>query len=98
MTRSQRITLLNYLRAKGFHERPATAARTQSVGSDAQHRLIRVLWIKLHQAGKVHDPSETALNAFVKRMSGIERVEWLYSRKANVVIEALKAWLAREGK
>lgn len=63
-------------------------------GSD-QARMIRGLWIELHQLGAVHDPSEEAINAFVMRQTGCDAMEWIDSLNANRVIEALKAWVAR---
>jgi phage gp16-like protein len=62
---------------------------------DPQARLIRHLWLKLHAAGKVRNPSEAALSAFVKRQVGVDRLDWLSPRQASDVIEHLKQWLER---
>ena len=41
------------------------------------------------------DPSDRHLSAFVKKLTGIERAEWLAPEEAIKVIEVLKGWLAR---
>ncbi|WP_413112387.1 phage protein GemA/Gp16 family protein [Thaumasiovibrio sp. DFM-14] len=56
---------------------------------------IRALWISMHKNGIVCDSSETALNKFVKRMTGVENVGWLDKGQASVVIEGLKSWTYR---
>lgn len=77
--------------------KPARKAKTtRKLADDAQSRLIRSLWIQLHQAGKVKNSSEEALAAYVKRMTKVEALQWLDVKAASTVIEALKKWLARE--
>ena len=61
----------------------------------SQADKIRALWISMHQSGIIRDGSETALNHFVRRLTGVERVEWLYPKNANRVIESLKQWQTR---
>lgn len=72
-------------------------SRSQPVKT--QVSKIRALWIEMGKAGIVADPSESALNAFVKRMTKIDKVDWLNRkpRQANIVIEGLKSWAKREG-
>lgn len=60
-------------------------------------RKIRALWLSLWQLGAVHDPSETALDAFVRRQTDVSSLRFLGGRDADVVIEALKDWCDREG-
>jgi phage gp16-like protein len=62
---------------------------------DPQARKIRSLWIQLHEAGKVRDPSEQALASFVKNQIGIDRIDWLAPRQASALIERLKNWMQR---
>jgi phage gp16-like protein len=54
--------------------------------------MVRGLWLELHQAGVVKDPSERALNRWVKRMTGVDALRWLTPAQMNSVIEALKKW------
>lgn len=62
---------------------------------DKQARLIRHLWHRLHQLGEVQHGDETALRGFCDRVAHRAAVQWLSVREANVVIEALKSWVAR---
>ncbi len=62
---------------------------------DGQARKIWQLWKALHEAGAVRNSSEKALNAFVKRQTGVESYRWLNTHQASNVIEALKKWQKR---
>lgn len=71
---------------------------------DAQARKIWALWQALHDAGVVRDPSEAALNSYVKRMTrrgkafnGVDCYRWLNHYQASGIIEALKQWQQRVG-
>jgi phage gp16-like protein len=75
--------------------KPASKARAKKLADDPQSKKIRQLWIELHQVGKVKNPAESALLAYVKRMTGVNALQWLSSRQASTVIEALKQWLER---
>lgn len=56
-------------------------------------RIIYAIWrdLKPH----LRNPSREALRAFVERQTGVSDPEWLDGGQANIVIEALKAWLKR---
>lgn len=68
----------------------------------AQIDKIRAIWITMHQQGIIRDGSETALDAYVRRMTkrgnqkGVDHVGWLDSRQACVVLESLKSWQTRK--
>lgn len=64
---------------------------------NGQAKMIRGLWLELHQIGAVRDPSERALANFVKRMTGVAHPRFLSTDHASVVIEQLKKWLQRVG-
>lgn len=68
----------------------------RKLADDPRSRKIRALWIELHQAGKVKDPSEDALLAFVHRLTRRKALQWLTPAQASTVIEALKGWLDRD--
>ena len=74
------------------------AVPLRTLADDDQSKMIRGLWIELHQAGKVRDGSEKALAAFVKRMSRKDSLSWCSVADKTAIIEALKKWLAREEK
>ncbi|MBW4648930.1 MAG: regulatory protein GemA [Kastovskya adunca ATA6-11-RM4] len=85
--------VLNAFKAKGFKTRlsPASSHKPRKDQTDK----IRALWIELHNAGKTEDGSEPALNVWIKRMTGIERLEWTNKKQRIVLIESLKKWLER---
>ncbi|WP_062228775.1 gp16 family protein [Aureimonas frigidaquae] len=59
---------------------------------------LQALWLAAWNLGLVRDRRDAALLAFVQRMTGIERTEWLREpNAARRVIEGLKAWLERDG-
>jgi phage gp16-like protein len=92
------------MKSKGFKVRyksvnqRARPAPQRRLADDAQSRKIRALWLELHNAGKVRNPSEASLCAYVKRMTDVDALQWLSSSDASGVIEALKKWLKRTGK
>jgi phage gp16-like protein len=93
---SELESALEHLKKCGFVVAPAKkAATTRPLANDAQSRKIRALWLSLHGAGKVRDPSEAALVAFVGRMCRVDALQWLTSPQASRVIEHLKQWLDR---
>ncbi|PMN73685.1 gp16 family protein [Enterovibrio norvegicus] len=62
---------------------------------------IRALWITMAKEGIIRDGSETALDAYVRRMTkrqngkGVDHIAWCDDEQAFRVIEALKQWLNR---
>ncbi|BAF88132.1 Mu-like prophage protein gp16 [Azorhizobium caulinodans ORS 571] len=59
---------------------------------------LRALWLSGWHLGVVRDRTDTALLAFLERQTGLEHTRFLSdAASARRVIEALKAWLAREG-
>lgn len=60
-----------------------------------QDKKIKALWNHLHKIGVVHHNTDWALRAYVRRQTCCERLEWLTSHQASVVIESLKLWVER---
>ena len=81
----------------GFKPKSAKKAKQKDLICDPQSKKIRALWMELHKAGAVRDPSEQALAAYVKRQTKIESLKWLTTPQASGVIESLKQWLIRIG-
>lgn len=73
--------------------------RTRAQAADDQSNKIKSLWLQLHEAGKVRDPSERALVNWAKgqfkNSQGIEALQWLDIHQKSRLIESLKKWLAR---
>ena len=91
--------VLKRLKQLGWEPRrakPATAKRPdRRQAQRPEARKVRALWLSLHEAGKVDDPSERALNSYVKRMTGSDDLHWVEPDKFPRLIESLKKWLAR---
>jgi phage gp16-like protein len=92
-----RKDVLDHLKKSGFMVRPAHHERKvmRPLADDLQSTKIRALWLELHTAGKVRNPDESALAAFVKRQTKVDALQWLTTKQASAVIEELKKWLAR---
>ncbi|KQM23149.1 hypothetical protein ASE73_02680 [Sphingomonas sp. Leaf24] len=67
----------------------------------ASHRAhigkIRALWWSLYWLAALNDPSDRAIDTFVRRQTGVSALRFLDHRSAAAVIEALKSWAKREG-
>lgn len=98
MTFEERSRVLTELHRLG-------AAPTPSRRPDGRRKLtgkyagkLQALWIAAHNLGITHDREDGALEAFVRRQTGLERERFLHhAGDARKVIEALKGWMSREG-
>lgn len=90
-----RKKLLEHFKAKGWKPSAPRKAKATKPVAPGQPGLVRSLWDELHAAGKVRDPSDQALGAWLRRNGWPERVEWLDGKQVTSAIEALKKWLAR---
>lgn len=89
---AERKKVLDHMEACGFKR---TKPQPRKLADDPQSKMIRALWLQLHEAGKVRNPSESALAAFAKRQTGRDALQWLNGKEASALIEELKKWLAR---
>lgn len=64
---------------------------------NAQHRMMRALWISLYNLGEVRDPSDAALASYICRMTKLTDASWISSHQANKIISGLKEWAGRSG-
>lgn len=95
LTWQGRRAVLERFAELGWKVKPSkrTSARSsRRLADDPQSKMLRGMWIELHKAGKVTDPSEVALCKFVKRMTGKDALEWLSNRDVTVVKKALEEW------
>lgn len=90
-----RKKLLEHFRAKGWKPRAPKKARAEKPAAQGQEGLVKLLWHELHEAGRVRDPSDAALGAWLARNRWPERPEWLSRKQITQAIEALKKWLYR---
>lgn len=89
--------VLDALKSRGWKgwKRPPRRAKATRLYDGPQARKARALWLLLHQAGEVRDPSETALAAFVARTTSRQSLGDADAGAMNAVIEALKKWCSR---
>lgn len=95
------IALINEFKRQGWQAKPKNPPRfanSRSRGADhPTARKARALWISLEQLGAIGNASEAALEAFVKRQMGAERLQWADQGQMDKVIEALTAIARRHG-
>ncbi len=92
--------------AKKSAKKPASGKRMSPSSDSAKPRnkeitKIRAIWITMSKQGIVRDGSETALDAYVRRMTGknskgVDSVAWLTPMQSYPVLESLKSWHRRE--
>lgn len=81
------------VRSKAKHLAPAKSSRP--LAQDAESKKIRALWLFMHQIGVVKNPSEEALASYVKRITGVDALQWINGDQAETLIESLKKWAMR---
>lgn len=62
-----------------------------------KQRLCWSLWMQLADAGAVEQRTMQALEAFARRQTGVDKMDWLNGHQVDLVIESLKKWLNRGG-
>lgn len=72
------------LRKVGFH-----------TTTDPQLRKIKSLWYEMHDLGIVRNRSEQAINAYIRRITGEQEIEYCTIPELQLVIETLKNWIDR---
>lgn len=102
LSNTQLFSAVEAMKSKGFKIKYKSGNKVKGpkksnrkLADDAQSRKIRALWLEMHSQGIVRNPSEASLAAYVKRLKGVEALQWLSSEQASDVIEALKKWQAR---
>ncbi|ECU9383706.1 regulatory protein GemA [Salmonella enterica subsp. enterica serovar Newport] len=96
MNPGQLNKVLNAMKRQGFQVKPARKARTQRPLVDTpQVKKLRALWLEMYSSGIVRDSGEAALQAWVKRETGVDRLQWLEPEQASRCIESLKKWQKR---
>ncbi|EBZ3776814.1 regulatory protein GemA [Salmonella enterica subsp. enterica serovar Minnesota] len=96
MNPGQLNKVLAAMKAKGFVVKPSRKVRTtRQLADSPQIKKLRALWLEMHQHGKVRDSSEVALQAWVKRETGVDSLKWLEPGMASLCIEKLKKWQKR---
>lgn len=96
MSSQKQDAVLAELRRLGY--KPAArrpSGKLQLTGKIA--KKVQALWIAGWNLGVFRERDDAALCAFVQRQTGLAHARWLHQADdTRAVIEALKAWLARE--
>ncbi len=91
--------VLEHLKRSGFRVRSKKKAPLEKpsrpLAQDAESKKIRALWLFLHELGVVKNPSEAALAAYVKRIAGVDALQWINGKQADRLIETMKKWAMR---
>lgn len=89
--------VIDILKKGKSQSQPQTLEKTTAPGmaTTAQKKRIHESWGALRLMGAVTDPDTSALLSYVKRITGVERLEWLTTKQAQSLIEQLKKWKAR---
>jgi phage gp16-like protein len=61
-----------------------------------KERKVWAMWHDLGSKGKLDNPSGNALNAWVKRQTGVDQMRFCSDAQMNGLIESLKLWAGRE--
>lgn len=100
LTDRERTALCQELQRLGAGRKMAAAAKPRSAPPARlapQVGKLRALWLSLWQLGVVRDPSDRAIESFMRRQTGIAAWGWTNAAHLARAIEALKDWCAREG-
>lgn len=95
MTVAELNHLIAVYRSLGFKVETKGGGGYSPKYDDPQKAKIVALWITCFQQGVVENRSHAALERFVKRVTGVAKLEWLTPPQANQAIEALKQMLDR---
>lgn len=89
--------VLDGLKRRGFRVSSAGKGErtTRPLADYPQAKKLRMLWLDMHSSGIVRDSSEAALSRWLKRETGVDRIEWLLPQQAGSAIEKLKQWRRR---
>ena len=92
---SGRKTFLAHLQACQRQMGGKTAPARKKVLWSAKQRQVWSLWQQLADAHLVKNRTHKALDGWIKRQTGVDRLEWLNPAQLDLVIDSAKQWLAR---
>lgn len=87
--------LLAEFKRLGWQAKPRKKKQVTEDWRMPRIRLIKRLWLWLHQHGQVHDPSDSALLSFCQQHMQAAQLLWADSAELNKCVEALKSWQRR---
>ncbi len=87
---------LDHLNSLAQAAKGAQAGKTRRRAEGPLVGKVTALWWSLHHLGVIDNPSDAALAAFLKRMAGVDALQWATADQLSTVIEALKDMAMRE--
>lgn len=92
----QRFQLIKELREKvhGNVQKFNDLGKRKFKASPKQLRAIEAMWAQVSRATNAQDRSK-ALNAFCKRLTGVEVITWICKDDAKIIIKAIQAMGAK---
>ncbi|EXB26104.1 hypothetical protein J537_2338 [Acinetobacter baumannii 1437282] len=97
LTPAQLDAVLERLKQLGFAVESKDKTGVKNLADDKQSKLIRHLWLQLHQAGAVKNDSEQALAKFVENRVHVSALQFLSTKNADMIINHLREWCKRCG-
>ncbi|WOE42395.1 gp16 family protein [Acinetobacter chinensis] len=97
LTVQQLEAVLDRMRQLGFQIESKDKTGVKNLADDAQSKLIRHLWLQLHNAGQVRNSDEKALAKFVENKVGVSALQFLSTKNADTIITHLRQWCKRAG-
>jgi len=93
--------VLTEFKRLGWQPKPGKGKATEGpryrpASDKPEVRKVFALWADMCRAGIPRHPTRAGLLAYVRRMTGVDDPEWLNQEQAQIVIEGLKSWRARE--
>ena len=97
LNRKQTWDLLEHLKVLGWKPKCGKKQkRTTPKYKSAAKRKVIALWLTMHETGVIKNKSDKALQSYVKRMTGVDRLSWCDDQQTGVVIQSLIEWAKRE--
>lgn len=97
MNLAQLESVLDRMRQLGFQVESKDKSGVKNLADDAQSKLIRHLWLQLHEAGQVRNSDEKALAKFIENKVGVSALQFLSTKNADMIITHLRQWCKRCG-
>lgn len=96
LSRFQLADLYQHFRAQGWKAKQAKESKLSPKYDNPQHRKVVAMWITMHKAGVIKNGADRALQAYVKKVTGIDNLAWCGGDECFKLIESLKSWGKRK--
>ena len=97
LTDRQATVLLHRFQDQGWKPKGSKKKSTSPKYTNGQMRKVVAIWITMYQNGLVRSGSDQSMQAYVKRMTGVDNLKWCLAADLNKLIEALKKYCSRNG-